>query len=88
METEVQILYALIVPGEFMPQPIETAPKDGTTILTDCGFANWQTTWKRWVECDPNGYVYDCADNGPWECNPLVWEPVPEWVLEDYRRKK
>ncbi len=71
-----------------MPQPIETAPKDGTTVLTDCGFARYldQKQWGspvdhgKWAECDPFGNIYECADNGPWHCNPKLWEPVPEWL--------
>ena len=71
-----------------MPKPIETAPKDGTTVLTDCGFACWidQRYWgspvndKKWVECDPFGNIYDDSDNGPWYCEPDLWEPVPDWI--------
>jgi len=71
------------------PQPIETAPKDGTTILTDCGFARyldqrhyWGSPVKdgTWVECRPDGDVYRCADEGNWYCNPKLWIPVPAWI--------
>lgn len=71
-----------------MPMPIATAPTDGTVILTDCGFvvATRRRKWLptdpdfEWVECDPSGHAYECADNGLWYCNPKLWEPVPEWV--------
>ncbi len=70
-----------------MPQPIETAPKDGTVILTDEGFVLYldQKRWGspvphgKWALCDPGGYVFECADNGPFLCNPKLWEPVPDW---------
>ena len=29
------------------PQPIETAPRDGSVILTDCGFARLLKQWKE-----------------------------------------
>jgi hypothetical protein len=68
-----------------MPQPIQTAPKDGNPILTDCGFVrhinqNYDGGPARWVECDPFGNIYECADNGMWTCSPKIWEPVPEWI--------
>lgn len=71
-----------------MPQPISTAPLDGTAVLTDCGFALFmvQAHWgsavpdRKWVECDPFGNPYECADNGYWTCTPKLWEPVPEWI--------
>lgn len=70
-----------------MPQPIDTAPRDGTVILTDCGFARFLDArrWaspitEGWVECDPFGHIYECADNGEWYCSPKLWQPVPEWI--------
>ena len=71
------------------PQPIDTAPKDGTVILTDCGFAKyinpnqWGSPVKEgWAECDPFANIYECADSGMWYCNPKRWTSVPDWILE------
>lgn len=67
-----------------MPQPISTAPQDGTVIMTEEGFVRWSSTqyWHRkgWVSCDPSGYEFECADNGTFPCEPKQWEPVPEWI--------
>lgn len=71
------------------PQPIESAPRDGTVILTDRGFARYvdQRHWgspveNGWVECSPDGSIYECADNGEWYCSPKIWTPVPTWIQE------
>ena len=72
-----------------MPQQISTAPRDGTVILTDCGFARFldQNRWASPVEhgagaeCDPSGHIYECADNGMWTCKPKMWENVPDWIM-------
>lgn len=60
-----------------MSQPIETAPKDGTVILTDCGLARYvgkessdlpiqHGTWK----CHYPGYAVSI------NCEPKIWQPV------------
>lgn len=71
------------------PQPINTAPHDGTTILSDVGFCRWiePGQWgspmpKGWHECDPFGNLFECADNGYWQCMPSKWMPVPQWILD------
>ena len=71
------------------PVSIDTAPRDGTAILTDVGFALYmdQHNWcspvphGKWVECDPFGNPFECADNGYSVCIPTKWTPVPEWIL-------
>lgn len=68
--------------------PIATAPKDGSVILTECGFARYlnQRQWGspvahgKWASCDPQGNIFDCADNGDYLCEPERWTPVPEWI--------
>jgi len=70
------------------PQPIATAPKDGTVILTDCGCAMFidQAYWGprsgkgKWAECSPWGDPDHCADDGTIYCSPKLWVPLPEWM--------
>lgn len=69
------------------PQPIETAPTDGTIILTDQGVAMYidrrfwgSPTKDGWALCDRSGNAYDCADNGTYYLDPEVWVPLPRWM--------
>lgn len=57
------------------PQPIETAPRDGTVILTDFGFVKFRSH-------HPAGQKYWMrAENGEWWCcSPLYWIPIPHWM--------
>ena len=59
-------------------QPISTAPKDGTAILTDCGIARQFIRWGIFRECNYDGVAYSCAQEGPYECKPRHWMPLPK----------
>lgn len=66
---------------------IETAPRDGSVILTDEGFARYidQNHWASpvengWAQCSPNGTLFDDAENGFWYCEPKQWQPIPDWI--------
>lgn len=70
----------------FEPQPIATAPVDGTAILTDCGvvvgifvvFGELQT---RWVLVDiSRGLKMTSRDGDYWTVSPKLWAPLPNWV--------
>lgn len=67
------------------PQPISTAPRDGTVILTNDGIAVWEDSpyydiKPCFVLCTPNGDVYEDVDYGPWPLRPEHWIPLPDWI--------
>lgn len=71
------------------PQPIETAPTDGTVILTDAGIVYafvpscpaaraWVGEFE-WIRCTPRGeelLLDDCHE----EPKPTLWAPLPAWI--------
>ena len=65
------------------PQPISTAPVDGTVILTNVGFVrawSWPGSRIWWATCDRRGSIYERSD-GTFICDePTLWTPVPEWI--------
>lgn len=67
-------------------QPIDTAPKDGTVILTDEGICIWRNRSSYfvnptgdWCHCDSYGAAFICADDGPFWAAPKVWIPLPKY---------
>ena len=70
------------VPDEPAPesqwQPIETAPKDGTSILL--GWSGVDAQCGRWVRSGyRNGFW---ADHGAIFTNPTHWQPLPAPPIE------
>jgi hypothetical protein len=65
------------------PQPIETAPKDGTVILTDAGFCLYDKDCYgvgKWFLCSQWGTIIDDTTWGPCQALPKLWTPVPDWI--------
>lgn len=63
-----------------MWQPIETAPKDGTSILVLAdGFAPSVARWRAemWMTADMEG-EYEDGELRNWEWNLTYWQPLPE----------
>lgn len=75
-------------------QPIDSAPKDGTPILTEEGVVMWRERRHMpydtrrhmlvnkegdWCHCDSCGSAFCCADEGPfWAGAPKFWMPLPK----------
>lgn len=57
--------------------PIETAPKDGSTILVfdglDITTVYWKSGWDQWWLVSAGGGAEDCELYGP-----THWMPLPE----------
>jgi hypothetical protein len=69
-------------------QPIETAPKDGTVVLTEEGLAvyidpkRWASPVEEgWQLCYEGGNPFHDSDDGwePFRINPKWWMPIPEF---------
>ena len=62
---------------------IDSAPKDGTVILTNEGTARYFNGWgtyEGWYLCGAHGGIPSCAEEGfrISEINPVKWTPMPE----------
>ena len=59
---------------------IDTAPKDGTVILTNEGFVkyigNGISEYNYWACCRPDGEVFSCAKEGHWAAYPTKWVEI------------
>ena len=70
------------------PQPIETAPRDGTVILTDEGLAlfaqpsSWDSDerFPQWLTCDAYGQAFLSSSETEISCFPTKWTPLPDWM--------
>jgi hypothetical protein len=80
----------------FTWQPIMTAKRDGTVILSDQGSCRW-VTWAcngknndgAWYLCEVNGYIPSCVDWGIETSQldspaPTRWVPFPTETTESY----
>lgn len=66
-----------------VPRPISEAPKDGTVILSNEGPVIWKPYHNSsdfWYHCTADGYVFSCADDGPFTASPSTWIPMPDWM--------
>jgi hypothetical protein len=59
------------------PQPIKTAPKDGTPILSNLGVIFW-------VKLESgNGFWLFQDHETEWGLVPTLWVPVPDWMKSE-----
>ena len=59
-------------------QPIKTAPKDGTPILTDDGIVSFCPDYNGWYLCYMHGHLINDSEDGPLEANPIWWMMLPK----------
>lgn len=78
-----------------MPNPMESAPRDGTPIwgivdedairmLWHEGFGAWVSSWQQMVMAA--GWTIDGAstkDHSPVTHEPRAWLPLPSWLKND-----
>lgn len=60
-------------------QPIETAPKDGTSFMVYCDDGSMTTcAWKDWAQDFRLVHVGTYADDGELNSNPSYWMQLPD----------
>ena len=61
-------------------QPIASAPKDGTVILSDSGLIcfDYYNNVNTWFSCSINGTLKMFSDQGVSQANPAWWMPIPK----------
>ena len=69
---------------EAYPQPIATAPTDGTPVLTDsgvCQHGSYLGDGKKssWLACEPAGDLLE-TDGDHIFVSPTLWTPLPDWM--------
>jgi len=69
------------------PQPIATAPQNGTVILSNLGAVKYSEYhiynpgWPSgWYECTPGGDTFGDDYSEHVTCIPTLWVPLPEWM--------
>ena len=72
-------------------QPIETAPRDGTVILTDDEFVCFNKGRGHvrdacWYLCHMNGKLVDDITYGMVQVDPKWWMPIPPIPVDKYKK--